>query len=317
MNRLPPQPVDLPTTPIQVPPPANPGKAPTNPPVAAILMTCLVALIFAIQDGISRHLGGAYSPFLVVMLRYWFMAVFVTVIAARSTGGLKHAIRSKKPWTQLLRGLLLVGEVVIVVFAFVKLGLIETHAVFACSPLLVSALSGPILGEKVGWRRWAAVGIGFLGILVILNPGVTVFSPWAVLPLISAAMYATYLLLTRYVARYDTSVVSFFWTGISGAIAITLIGIWYWQPLLPADWIWLLLLCVCAASAHWLLILAYEMAEASALQPFSYLQLVFIAIIGFGVFNEPLRMNVIVGAVIVVAAGLFTLLRARRAAHQA
>lgn len=197
------------------------------------------------------------------------------------------------------------------VTGFVYIGLVESHAVFATYPLLIAALSGPVLGEKVGWRRWAAIGIGFVGVLIILQPGVGVFDPGALFPLAAATMFALYGLLTRYVGRYDTASVSFFYTGTIGAVLMTLVGIWHWQPMLPADWGWMLALCCCAALSHWLLIRAYEVAEASAIQPFAYLQLVFASALGVLIFAEALRINVVIGAAIVVAAGLFTLWRQR------
>ncbi|NCU21353.1 DMT family transporter [Candidatus Falkowbacteria bacterium] len=267
--------------------------------------------IFAMQDGISRHLAGEYNVYMVVMIRYWFFAAFVTVLAARQTGGLRRAAASRQPLLQALRALLLVAEVLIMVQGFVILGLVESHAVFTCYPLLIAALSGPILGETVGWRRWVAIGIGFVGVLVILQPGFAVFAPAALIPLISAFMFALYGLLTRYVGRTDSTTVSFFWTGTVGALAATAIGVWFWEPMSLPDWGWMGLLCLTAATAHWCLIRAYELAEASAIQPFAYLQLVFIAALGITVFNETLRPEVALGAGLVVAAGLFTLWRAR------
>ncbi|TDQ59251.1 EamA domain-containing membrane protein RarD [Phaeovulum veldkampii DSM 11550] len=267
--------------------------------------------IFALQDGISRHLAGEYNVYMVVMIRYWFFAAFVTVLAARQTGGLRRAAASRQPLLQALRALLLVAEVLIMVQGFVILGLVESHAVFTCYPLLIAALSGPILGETVGWRRWVAIGIGFVGVLVILQPGFAVFAPAALIPLISAFMFALYGLLTRYVGRTDSTTVSFFWTGTVGALAATAIGVWFWEPMSLPDWGWMGLLCLTAATAHWCLIRAYELAEASAIQPFAYLQLVFIAALGITVFNETLRPEVALGAGLVVAAGLFTLWRAR------
>jgi drug/metabolite transporter (DMT)-like permease len=197
------------------------------------------------------------------------------------------------------------------VVAFVVLGLVEAHAVFTCYPLLVAALSVPVLGEKVGWRRWTAIGIGFAGVLVILRPGVAVFSPAALIPLLCAFMFALYGLLTRYVSRRDSTAVSFFWTGLSGAATMTLIGLWFWEPMAPADWGLMGILCCTGALGHWLLIRAYAVAEASAVQPFSFLQLVWGVLVGITVFGETLEPNVAIGAVIVVAAGLFTLWRAR------
>ena len=278
--------------------------------LGSILMAA-TALVFALQDGISRHLAGEYNVFMVVTIRYWFFAAFVIALATRQSGGLRAAVATRQPMVQILRGVLLVGEVCVMVMAFVWLGLVESHAVFACYPLLVAALSGPVLGEHVGWRRWTAIGIGFVGVLIILEPGVTVFSPWALVPLVSAFMFALYGLLTRYVARRDAASVSFFWTGIAGAVAITGPGLWFWQPMSGPDWAWMALLCCTGALGHWLLIRAFEVAEASAIQPFAFLQLVFASILGTTIFGDRLEPNVVLGAVVVVSAGVFTLWRAR------
>jgi drug/metabolite transporter (DMT)-like permease len=276
-----------------------------------IYLMIATTIVFALQDGVSRHLGANNNVYMVVMIRFWFFALFVMAIAARSPGGLRAAVRSKRPLTQIFRGVLLVAEVCVMVIAFVKLGLIESHAVFIAYPLIVAALSGPILGEAVGWRRWAAIGVGFVGVLIILQPGLSVFSPWALLPLISAFMFALYSLLTRFVSREDSAQVSFFWTGVAGAVAITPFGLMHWQPMSLADWGWMASLCLTAALGHWLLIRAYAVAEASALQPFAYLQLVWVSVLGLLFLGETLRLNVALGVSIVAAAGLFALWRER------
>ncbi|MBT2131447.1 DMT family transporter [Aliiroseovarius lamellibrachiae] len=269
--------------------------------------------VFAAQDGISRHLAGNYNVWMVVMIRYWFFAAFVVWITRRN-GGLALALRPRKPVLQIFRGALLALEICVTVLAFTLLGLVESHAVFACYPLIVAALSGPVLGEAVGWRRWAAIGVGFIGILVILKPGFGVFAPAAIVPLVGAAMFALYGLLARYGARYDSTQTSFFWTGTTGAVVMTAIGASFWEPMQGSDWIWMAVLCVTGVLGHWLLIKCYEVAEASAVQPFAYLQLVFVSILGVSIFGETVEPNVVIGALIVVGAGVFTLIRARKAA---
>ena len=276
-----------------------------------IWLMVATTFVFAMQDGVSRHLAGEYNVFMIVMIRFWFFAAFVMALAARRPGGLAAATRTRHPWLQITRGLLLVFEVCILILSFVVLGLVESHAVFTCYPLLVAALSGPVLGERVGWRRWTAIGVGFVGVLIILQPGITVFSPAALLPLVSALLFALYGLLTRYVSRSDSASVSFFWIGAVGALAMTPVGLWHWQPMRAPDWGWMALLCCTAALGHWLLIRAYEVAEASAVQPFAYLQLVFAAAIGIFLFGEVLEPHVAFGAGVVVCAGLFTLWRQR------
>ena len=117
---------------------------------------------------------------MVVMIRYWFFAVFVVLLSMRAPGGLRKAVATRQPALQIFRGVLLVTEVCVMVYSFNKLGLVQSHSVFVSYPLLVAALSGPVLGEAVGWRRWAAIAV------------------------------------------------SFFWTGVSGAAAMTIAGIWFW-----------------------------------------------------------------------------------------
>jgi len=281
-----------------------------NVPLGIFLMIS-ATIVFALQDGISRHLAGTYNTWMAVMIRYWFFSAFVIAIAARARGGLRRAAKTDQPLLQIFRGFLLAAEVCVAIYGFTVLGLIESQAVFICYPLLVAALSGPVLGERVGWRRWAAIGVGLIGVLIILQPGMGVFDPAAVIPLISALMFALYGLLTRYAARRDRTETSFFWTGTMGAVMMTAIGVWFWEPMTGPDWAWMAVLCVTGASGHWLLIKCYEVAEAGAVQPFAYFHLIWASILGMAIFNEVLRDNVVIGATIIVAAGLFTLWRER------
>lgn len=288
----------------------------TNNRLGIALMVA-TTFVFAMQDGISRHLATEYNVFMVVMVRYWFFAAFVMAVAGRRAGGIKAAARTEQHVLQIGRGLLLAAEICVMVEAFTLLGLVESLAIFTCYPLIVAALSGPILGERVRPYRWAAIGIGFIGVLIILQPGFAVFSPFALVAVASSIMFALYGLLTRYAARKDSAETSFFWTGTAGAVAMTAVGIWFWENMSGTDWAWMALLCMTGALGHYLLIRCYEVAEASAVQPFAYLQLVFGLAIGVGVFGEIIRWNVALGAAIVVAAGLFTLWRERQAASSA
>ncbi|MCL3881390.1 DMT family transporter [Marivita sp. GX14005] len=277
-----------------------------------IWLMVAVTLVFAVQDGLSQYLASTYNVLMIVMIRYWFFAAFVIVIATRRAGGVRAAAATRQPRLQAFRGLLLVGEICVMVLSFTYLGLVETHAVFACYPLLIAALSGPVLGEYVGWRRYAAVAVGFIGILIVLQPGLAVFSPYAILPAFAALMFALYGLLTRYAARRDSAATSFFWTGTVGAVAITLAGIWFWEPMVAPDWLFMAMLCVTGALGHFLLIKCYDVAEASAVQPFAYLQLPFAISIGLLVFGETVEPHVLLGGGLIVSAGLFTLWRARQ-----
>ena len=276
-----------------------------------IVLRVGTTFVFAVQDGLSLHLSSTYNVYMVVMVRYWFFAAFVITISVKQVGGIRNAARTHQPYLQGFRGVLLATEICVMVTGFTYLGLVESLAIFSSYTLIVAAMSGPILGEIVGWRRWMAIFAGLCGVLIILKPGMGVFSVYAIIPLIAASMFALYSLLTRYVARQDSTATSFFWTGVTGCIVMTFVGMFHLEGMIPADWLLMLCLCFTGATGHWLLIRCYEVAEASAVQPFTYLQLVFGAAIGVMVFGEVIETNVAVGAVLVVAAGLFTLWRAR------
>ncbi|MCE0505497.1 MULTISPECIES: DMT family transporter [unclassified Roseivivax] len=278
-----------------------------------VMLMVVTTFVFAMQDGISRHLAETYNVYMVIMIRYWFFAAFVIGLARVQAGSIRVAARSAQPLVQIFRSALLALEVLVMVQGFVYLGLVESHAVFAVYPLLIALMAGPVLGEYVGWRRALAIAVGFVGVLIILQPSGGVFSPYAAIPLLAAFMFALYGLLNRYVARRDSAATTFFWTGVVGAVVTTALGIWRWEPMSGTDWAWMGCLCLTASFAHWTLIKAYEAAEASAVQPFAYLQLPFASALGIFVFGETLRTNVAIGAAIIVGAGLFTLARARKA----
>jgi drug/metabolite transporter (DMT)-like permease len=276
----------------------------------------LTTAIFAAQDGISRHLAVNYGIVTVVAIRYWFFAAFVVLLSASRGGGITRVARTGVLALQVVRGVLLVVEIGITVISFVLLGLIGTHAIFAVYPLLIAALAGPVLGEYVGWRRGIAIGVGLLGVLVILRPGFQVFSPVALVPLLGAFMFALYGLLTRRVARTDSAETSFFYTGVVGAAAVTLVAPFWWTPIEGwADWSWMTAVCITSALGHFLLIKVYEVAEASVVQPFAYFQLVFVGILGYTLFGERPDGWTIAGAALILAAGLYTVIRQGRLAR--
>jgi drug/metabolite transporter (DMT)-like permease len=248
---------------------------------------------------------------MVVMVRFWFFAAFVILLGRAQQGSIRAAAATSQPLLQIFRAVLLVAEICVTVYAFTLLGLAQSHALFAACPLIIAALSGPVLGERVGWRRWTAIAVGFSGILVILRPGVAVFDIGAVVALGGAAMFALYSLLTRLASRKDSAATSFFWTGTAGAVAMTVVGLPMWEPMSGPDWAMMAVLCLTGVTGHWLLIKTYEVAEAAIVQPFAYMQLVFASAIGVIVFDETLHTTTVIGAAIVVAAGLFTFWRER------
>ncbi len=268
--------------------------------------------IFAFQDAFSKFLGAKYPPIMVTMIRFWAFAVFVTILATRSSGGLRQALITRRPVLQVFRGILLVSEIVVVIFAFTSAGLAVSQTILQATPLLVTILSVPLLGEKVGWRRGVAVVVGLIGVLVLLNPVNVHFDTRLLLPLIASFMYALYGIATRAVSRDDSAVTSVLYAGVAGGVTISLIGPFYWTPLALDDWPVMAALCVSGALSHFLLIKAYGELSAVEVQPLTYFQLVLSICIATLFFGEKITWNMMIGATIVVAAGLFTVWREYR-----
>jgi drug/metabolite transporter (DMT)-like permease len=284
-----------------------------NPRLGIILMIATM-IVFSIQDGLSRYLAESYNVISVVMIRYMFFMLFVMAYSARLSGGIIGVATSRQTSLQIARGILLVAQICVAVLSFSTVGLVNFHAVFASYPLMVMALSVPILGEVVGWRRWLAVSIGFIGVLIILRPGSAMFDSASILPVIAAFMMAVYGIMTRYAARQDAAQTSFFWTAIAGGVAMLVIGPFFWQPPQGHDWWWMGLLCLTGTGGHFLLIKALDSTKASTIQPFAYLQLVFASTIGILLFGDSLDPMLIAGSAVIVGSGLFALQRERQAA---
>ena len=274
----------------------------------------LTVFIFAVQDGFSRLLAGNYNTLMVVMVRYWIFAIFVLTLALRRPEGVRAAVRSNRMGAHVARALLLVVEVCIIVWGYTLIGLINSHAVFAICPLLVVALSGPLLGEKISALRWAAVGMGCVGVLVILQPGADVFSWAALLPLASAVMFALYSVLTRLTTRDEPSFPAFFWPPVIGAVVMAFVGLPYLEEVSLRDGGFLLIYGLLSVLSNFLLQRTYETVEANVVQPFAYLQIAFVTMIGLTFFGETLQAHVVAGMGIVVLAGVFALLQQRRVA---
>ena len=277
-----------------------------NNVLLGIGLMVVTTFMFSTMDGVSRYLAENNNVFTLVTMRYWFIAIVIAITCLFVKDSFQKVLYTKQPFTQFSRGLILSLNNCLVVYTFTLLGLVETHAIIACYPLIVAGLSVPFLGEKFGWRRWTAIFIGFVGVIIILRPTTNVISEGAIYALVGAIIFAVYLILTRYVSRIDKAITSFFWAGIGGSVTMTIISFFIWENILKEDFLWLLIMCVLSASSHFMMVKTLQVAEASVIQPFSYLQLVFGSIIGVTIFSESIDSMIVVGVTIVIGAGLFT-----------
>ena len=272
--------------------------------VKGIVALVVATLFFAGQDAITKHLTESVPIAQIICVRFFFFSLFALVYAAR-TIGIRNAMQSKMPGQQILRGLLIVGEISLFTWCLHYMGLAEMHAIFACFPLLITALSVPMLKEQVGWRRWLAVAFGFIGTLVIIQPGSGSFSLYAMIALLCALMFAVYNILTRKVSRVDRFETSLLFFGIVGFITSILVAPFYWQTVNSDQILWLLTISVTSIIGHLLLIKSLQLAPAVILQPFNYFVLIWAIIIGFFVYREVLETSALIGAGLVVLSGIY------------
>jgi drug/metabolite transporter (DMT)-like permease len=223
-----------------------------------------------------------------------------------------RVLRTKRLWVQIVRSLLLFLSTALNFIALQYLQLAETMSITFATPLLVALLAGPLLGERVGPRRLAAIGVGFLGVLVITRPGLGTMHPAALLSVAGSVAYAFYALATRILASHDSSQTTMVYSGLAGAVLMT--------PLLPFIWTtpasaltWILLVATGAFGAlgHWLLILAHARAPAPILSPFIYTQIVWMLALGYVLFGDWPDHWTLLGSAIVIASGLYLLYRER------
>ncbi|MEQ8666700.1 MAG: DMT family transporter [Rhodospirillales bacterium] len=297
----------------------TPTRNPSDRPFLGIVMILLATLLFASQDAITKILSTEFPVAVIVMVRFWVMIVYAMIFMRIKRVPLRRSLESPRPYLQIFRSIVLVVEIGFFVVSVRTLSLAEIHSLMATFPLMVTAMSIPILGEKVGLRRWGAVAVGFVGVLIILRPGFGVFDIGAVYGLITAALFALYNVLTRLAGRTDSSETSFFYFSLVGVIACTVVGGFQWVPPTGTELLMMLGIGVTSSFAHLFLILALNYAAAATLQPFNYMLLVWAVIVGYVVFGDLPDLWTVVGALVIVGSGLYTIYRehARRGARNA
>ena len=274
-----------------------------------ILLMITAVFCYSCMDGIIRYLSQYYNVITLGMFRYWFFVIFVFYISSRPGHSFLKISKSKIQYLQIIRSIILTVELCSAHYCFYKIGLIQASAIFAIGPLIGTALSVVVLNEKVGWRRWSAITIGFLGILIILRPGLIPFEPFSFLAFGCAFLFATYQILTRLVSKYDNNDTTLFYTAVIGALILSSLGPFFYTEVKNIDWLWIITMCILALIANICIINALKISEASLLQPFNYLHLVFVTIIGIFIFKEVLETPIIIGSIIVISAGLYTFWR--------
>jgi drug/metabolite transporter (DMT)-like permease len=274
------------------------------------LLTMLAMFCFAGMDAISKSLVVDYAVGQSRWVRYGLLCLFAAFVARRR--GVGVALRTNRPWLQIARSLVAVVEAATFILAFRYLPLAETHAVAATSPLIVIALGVLFLGERAGLARWLAVAAGLVGVLLNPRPRSRTFDSPLLLPPAAAVLWASYQVLTRLAARHDQPDTTLLWSAIVAFVVMSFVGPFVWRWPSATAWALLVAISLIGAVAHYALIKALDYAEASALQPYAYMLLVWATVLGFLVFGNVPDGWTILGAIIVVAGGLYSWRHDRR-----
>lgn len=274
-----------------------------------IALMCGAVGSFAFLDTTAKYLGRQIDVLQVVWARYTF-ALLLTLIVSNplSRPGL---LRTGRPGFQVGRATLLLGSTLLNFFALRYLRLDQVLAIAFSTPFFVAALSGPVLGEWVGARRWAAIGVGFAGILVVTRPGFGIVHPAAFLAVMAAMSYAAYALSTRLLARTDSNDTTLFYSNFVGAALMLPVVPFLWKTPDLRQVILMMLAGALASFGHYMLIAAHKLAPASLLSPFIYSQLVWVIALGYSVFGDVPDAYTLIGASIVIASGLYVFHRER------
>ena len=276
----------------------------------AIILTLITIGVFGVQDAISKVLVQTYSPFQITMMRYWGFAAFSLLLVMRQAP-LRRALNSKVPLWQVLRGVLLMADIWFFALALRTVPLGELQAITVVYPLLVTLFAIPILGEKVGVFRFVAVAVGFAGALVIVRPGGLPLD-WGVgFALSSATLYAIYIVITRKVSQFDSAATSMTYTALIGLVMSGVVGVFFWQPMGWGDFALVVTVMATTCAGHGLMVYALSMAPASVVQPFNYFSLPWAIGLSAVVFGHWIDAISLLGAAIIVAAGLVVMARER------
>lgn len=277
-----------------------------------IALLLAAVTIVPIMDGIAKELSQTFPVLQVTWARYVFNLAFILPIVLWRHG--LTALRVNNMPLQLLRGTCLLLATFSFFYVLKFLPLAETLALAFTYPLIVTAFSPLFLDEQVGWRRYAAVGVGFLGALIIVQPGTALFQPIAALGLLPGWFFAGYIILTRKLAGTAPHAVTLAYGAVIGAVILSLSTPFIWVPPGPSDWMLFASLGLLAAIAHLMMIKAYEAAPASVLAPLGYAEMPMAVLIGWIWFNEWPSLVVWLGIAIIISSGVFISWRETRRA---
>ncbi len=275
--------------------------------VAGPALMLIGMLMFALNDTMGKWLVASYGLGQVVLLRS--LAALVILVPMVWMAGLPALTKAERPWMQLARVICSTAEVFCFYYAVMYLPLADVMTYWLAAPIYVAALSPLLLGDHVGWRRWTAIAIGFVGVIITLEPSAAMFTAPAVISIIGSAAFAFMMISGRFLrGTPDTTLV--FFQVMGAGLAGLAFAPFDWSPIQSGFDLGLLgLLGIVAMAAHMLVNRALKISDAATVAPLQYTLLLWAVIFGFLFFGDVPRLTMLIGAALIVASGLFIFIR--------
>ncbi|WP_246707822.1 DMT family transporter [Ensifer oleiphilus] len=306
--------------------PASTATPPQNTVMQGVAIMLFAMVILPGMDVIAKYMAvvEGMAPAQVTFYRFFFQLV-ATLPLLLTIGGLR-ALRPKRLWLNLLRGVLLAAAALFFFISVKYMPLADVFAIYFVEPFILTCLSALILRERVDWRRWLAIGIGFAGAMIVIQPSFAAFGATSLLPVACATVFAFYLLLNRAVGMADSPLTMQTIAGIGGTLFMVGViaigdgmGVADFEPSLPKTtlgWVLVVILGALSGYGHLLVVKAFQAAPVSLLAPFAYFEIVTATALGYLIFGDFPSLSKWLGIAIIVVSGLFMIWRERQAGNR-
>jgi drug/metabolite transporter (DMT)-like permease len=286
------------------------------PTVAGVLVFTLGLSFIALADAMAKVLGQSMASPQVVWMYLVSVLIALMLYFGVRRQNLRKLAQTKRPWLQVARGFSILGSLTFIFASLQYLPLAEATVINFTGPLFMVALAGPMLGEKVGWRRWAAVIVGLVGAMIVVRPGSEVFQWAALLPIGSALFFAIFQLITRKLAGQDSAMTTLLYTQVVAAAGAVLTAPFFWTPVTAHQLGYAFLAGVVGLAAHICMFNAFRLADASLLAPINYTRIVASVLLGYFMFGDLPDFYTIVGGAVIIGSGLFVIWRETQARRE-
>ena len=270
-----------------------------------MLFAVMAYFSFSLLDAVQKTAIIYHSVFQILLVKYTFVLLLSFFESRRKKNYTFY--KSENIKIQLLRSILSIIESACFILSFRYLSLADAHSIASLTPVLVVALSAIILREHVSLRTWVAIFIGFIGVLIIMRPGLSIFDPKSLIPLAGAFFLSIYQIVTRKASEKDSTETSLFYTSIVGIILMGIIGYSFWQPLMDYSILFFIAIGIFFSLGLYFQIIALSMARAGIIQPFHYTLIFWAIILGYIFYDDFPDIPTLIGASVITVSGIYTL----------